>query len=109
MEHDDSKLLYHEESYRILGACFEVYKEKGCGFNEPLYHECLQIECELQGIPAIHEPGLELEYKGRKLRQRFIPDFLMFGKIVVELKAASRLLDEHKAQVMNYLKAARMR
>ena len=100
-----SDIIYSDESYRIIGACFEVYKEKGCGFHEPVYQECLGIEFRLQGIPAVSKPKLELAYKGEKLEQRFEPDYICFGKIIVELKAVSQLTDDHRAQVMNYLKA----
>ena len=98
-------LIYEEESYRILGACFEVYKEKGCGFLEAVYQECLQIEFELQELLYVPQPRLELAYKGRKLRSEFQPDVICCGKIVVELKAVSAVTDEHRAQVHNYLKA----
>jgi GxxExxY protein len=100
-----SDILYKDESYRIIGACFEVYKDKGCGFHEPVYQECLGIAFRLQGIRALPKPRLELEYKGHKLGQKFEPDYICFGGIVVELKAVSHLNEEHRAQVMNYLKA----
>jgi GxxExxY protein len=99
------ELIYKEESYKIIGACFEVYTDKGAGFYEPVYHECLGIEFELQGIPAVSKPKQELEYKGRKLQQTFEPDYLCHRKIIVELKAVAELLNEHRAQVLNYLKA----
>ena len=98
-------LIYEEESYKIRGACFEVYKEKGCGFVEAVYQECLEIEFKLQGLLHVPQPRLELAYKARKLRSEFQPDFICFGKIVVELKAVSELTNEHRAQVHNYLKA----
>jgi GxxExxY protein len=107
MENDE--ILFKEESYRIIGACFEVYKEKGCGFHEPVYQECLKIEFGLCGIPAIEKPGFELEYKGVKLTQTYIPDYFCFGQIIVELKAMPNLAKEHDAQVLNYLKATRKR
>ena len=59
-------ILYKEESYALVGACFEVYKQKGCGFTEPIYQECLHIELELLSIPFVAQPILELEYKGRR-------------------------------------------
>ena len=99
------EIIYKDESYQITGACFEVYKDKGCGFHEPVYQESLGIEFRLQGIPAISKPKLELEYKGHKLEQTFEPDYVCFGKIIVELKAVSHLTEDHQAQVMNYLKA----
>ena len=49
--HSMSEILFKDESYRIVGACFEVYREKGCGFLEAVYQECLQIELRLQGVP----------------------------------------------------------
>lgn len=104
-----AEIIYREESYKIMGACFEVYKEKGCGFTEPIYQECLKIEFELQGIPFVAQPKLELEYKGTKLDQFFVPDFVCFGSIIVELKALSKLIDDHRAQVLNYLHAMNFR
>ena len=74
-------LLYEEESYKILGACFEVYKEKGPGFLEPVYQECLEIEFELRNIPFRPKAGLNLNYKGRILRQTYEPDFILFEKL----------------------------
>ena len=98
-------LLFEEETYKILGACFEVYKDKGCGFLEAVYQECLEIEFGLQGIPFQPQAELQLTYKGRVLKQKYIPDFICFEKLVVELKAVSQLADEHRAQLHNYLKA----
>ncbi len=98
-------LLYEQETYRIRGACFEVYKEKGCGFLEAVYQECLEIELGIQDIEFASQPTLVLEYKGKHLRSEYVPDLICFGKIVVELKAVSALSDEHRAQVHNYLKA----
>ena len=100
-----SDLLYKEESYAIMGACFNVYKDKGCGFLEAVYQECLAIEFELAGIPFVAQPKLEIYYRGRKLEQFYLPDFLCYGNIVIELKAVKNLSDEHRAQAFNYLKA----
>jgi GxxExxY protein len=99
------EILYGEEAYRIIGDCFEVYKQKGCGFVEPVYQESLEIEMELQGIPFHAQRLLPLEYKGRPLKAKYVADFVCFDRIIVELKAVSVLIDEHRAQVQNYLKA----
>ena len=104
-----SDLLFEDETYQIRGACFEVYKEKGCGFLERVYQECLEIELGLRNIPFNSQPKLELKYKGRKLGTEYRPDFICFDKIIVELKAVSALTDEHRAQIHNYLKATRLR
>jgi GxxExxY protein len=101
----ESNIIYREESYRIMGACFEIYKEKGCGFVEPVYQECLELELGLQGIRFQPQVELALAYKGRPLKQKYVPDFICFEKIILEIKAVSQLNDEHRAQVHNYLRA----
>jgi len=103
------ELIFKEEAYRIIGACFEVYKDKGAGFGEAVYQECLELEFAIQSIPFRPHVELRLEYKGKSLACKFIPDFLCFGEIIVELKAVSELCDEHRAQVHNYLKATGFR
>jgi len=98
-------VIYPEESYQIIGACFEVYKEKGCGFLEAVFQECMELELGLQGIPFEAQKHLPLSYKGRPLVQTYKADLIRFGKILIELKAVSVLTDEHRAQVLNYLHA----
>ena len=100
-----SELIYKDESYRIIGACFEVYKEKGCGFLEAVYQECLEMELGFQSIPFRAQMPIALAYKGQPLKQRYVADAICFDKILVELKAVSALADEHRAQVINYLHA----
>jgi GxxExxY protein len=100
-----TEIIYKNESYSIVGACFEVYNAKGCGFLEPVYQECLGIEFEHQKIPAIPKPLLTLSYRERMLVQTYQPDFVCFEKIILELKAVSTLADEHRAQLLNYLHA----
>jgi GxxExxY protein len=100
-----TEIIHRKESYAIIGACFEVYNEKGCGFLEPVYQECLGIEFEHQRIPAVAKPLLTLSYRGRLLLQTYQPDYVCFDKIILELKAVSGLTDEHLAQLLNYLHA----
>lgn len=99
------KLIYPDESFAIRGALFEVYKNKGAGFLEPVYQECLEIEFRLAGVPSISQPRLQLDYKGTPLKSEYIPDFICYDKIIIELKAVKELTDAHRAQVQNYLKA----
>jgi GxxExxY protein len=98
-------IIYKLESFEIMGACFEVYKEKGSGFIESVYQECLEIELALRNIPFKAQQELALSYKGRPLKSKFKPDFICYEKIVSEIKAVSGLTDEHRAQVQNYLRA----
>ena len=102
---EETELIYKEESYAIVGACFAVHKDKGCGFHEPVYHECPEIELEFQRIPFVSKPPQTLQYRGRTLIQTFSPDFICYEKIILEIKAVSALCDEHRAQVLNYLGA----
>jgi GxxExxY protein len=98
------EILFKEESFAIVGACFEVYNEVGSGFLEAVYHECLEIELGLRGIPFRSRAQLSLTYKGRTLTKTYDPDFDCFENVIVEIKAVSELTDEHRAQVHNYLK-----
>jgi GxxExxY protein len=102
-----TKLIHEDKTRAIIGACFNVYNDKGCGFLEAVYQECLEIEFEVLGIPFTTQKELCLSYRGRRLRQTFKLDFLCFDQVVVELKAVSALVDEHRAQVLNYLNASR--
>ena len=100
-----SKILFEQESFLIRGACYEVHNEKGPGFKEPVYQECLEIEMGLQGIPFVSEPTLSLSYKGVPLSQTYKPDIVCYEKIILELKAVEALNAKHRSQVHNYLAA----
>jgi GxxExxY protein len=98
------EIVYKQESYAIVGACFEVYNTMGCGFVEAVYQECLEIEFARQGILFRPQAELSLSYKGQILRKSFIPDFLCFDRILVEIKAVRAIEDWHRSQLHNYLK-----
>ena len=96
-------LLYAEESFKINGAIYEVHKTLGPGLLEKVYQEALEKELKFQGIPFEREKSFTITYKGEELEQKYIADFVIYDKIVVELKAVEELLPVHKAQVINYL------
>lgn len=98
-------LIYEEQSYAILGACFEVYSAMGSGFLESVYQECLSLEFAARGVPFVARLPLQLSYKQQPLTQQFQPDFVCYEQIVVEIKAVRDLADSHRAQLHNYLKA----
>ncbi len=98
-----TKIIYKEESYAIIGASFNVYKKMGCGFLEAVYQECLEIEFSFQNIPFEAQKELQLKYREQILKQTYKPDFLCYNKIIIEIKAVSKILDEHRAQILNYL------
>jgi GxxExxY protein len=101
--------LYKEETYKIIGAAMNVHNELKKGFLEPVYQEALAREFDLQNIPYIKEQQIDVYYKGAKLSKYYIADFVCYDKIIVELKAISKLLPEHKAQVINYLAATKQK
>ncbi len=113
MNHETSepheKLLFKEEVYVIQGAVFEVYREMGCGFLEPVYQECLEKELRLRGIPFVVQPETKLSYKGEVLERTYKPDLICYGRIILELKAVKAVAPEHQAQMLNYLKATGLR
>ena len=102
-------LLFKDECYAIQGAVFEVYREMGCGFLEAVYQECLTKEFQKKGIPFQAKPNLALTYKGELLFQTYVPDFICYSQIIVELKAVNEIGIEHRSQVLNYLKATNLR
>ena len=99
-----AELIYANESYDVMGACFEVDKEKGCGFLEEVYQECLEVELQLRGIPFRAQAQLALSDKGRTLKAVYEPDFIINDKIILELKAVTERANIHRAQVQTYLR-----
>jgi GxxExxY protein len=100
-----SDLILPDESYKITGAVYEVYNNLGQGFLESVYQEALSIEFDERGIPYQELWGIEIFYKGCKLKKKFTADFLCYDKIIIELKAVEFLAQVHEAQLLNYLKS----
>src|SRR5258708_7643543 len=99
--------ILQPEGYALMGAAFEVYNEQGYGMAEEIYQESLEMEFEMRKIHFRTKPELTAYYKGRPLQRRYIPDFLVYGQIVAELKAVAALLPEHEAQLFNYMRITR--
>src|SRR5258708_4127777 len=92
-------------TFAITGAAMEVHRHLGCGFAEPIYQDALEIEFTLRGIPFHREDEVTVFYKDNELRNKYKPDFICFGEVIVELKALSKLGGTEEMQVLNYLKA----
>jgi GxxExxY protein len=99
----ESSLLYSDLTRNIIGAAMEVHKVLGAGFVESVYEESLAIEFDLRKIPYERQKPIDILYKG-KLAKHFVCDFLVYDKIIVELKAIKTLSDIEMAQVLSYLK-----
>ncbi len=104
----ENRLLLKEESFLIQGAIFEVYRELGCGFVEAVYQEALAKEFSLRNIPFKAQSEMTIAYKGIILNQVYRPDFVCYEKIILELKAVKETVEEHKAQLHNYLKVTKL-
>ena len=97
------------QTYKIIGAAMAVHTELGCGFLEAVYKAALPIEFEGAEIPYAPEVAMPIAYKGRRLELHYRVDFVCFGDILVEVKALEAINDRDVAQLLNYLKAARIR
>lgn len=104
-----SGFIYKEESYAIHGALFAVHRELGVGFLERVYQDALEYEFRARGIPYEREKKIQIMYKGKPLGEPYRADFVCYGKIIIELKAVKTLEDTHYAQILNYLKATKMK
>lgn len=98
-----AEIIHKELSYAIIGAAMEVHRILGPGFLESVYEEALAHEFDLRGIPYERQAKLAVRYKGI-IAGEFRADFLVDGKVVVELKATKALTDGDEAQLLNYLK-----
>ena len=96
--------IYKDEGCKLMGAAFEVYNELGYGLAEEIYQESLEIELESRAIPFRSKQELKCFYKGRELKKRYVPDLIVFGCLVTELKSVSQLAAEHEAQLINYMR-----
>ena len=102
-------ILFKEESYKIIGACFEVHKILGHGFKEAVYKDALELELIKLGIPFIREKQFTITYKGQTLKHYFVADFVVYDTIILEIKIGSYIGDPYIKQTLNYLKASGLR
>jgi len=100
--------MFRQEGYDFMAAAFEVYNEIGYGMAEEVYQQSLEIELSLRKIPFLTKQELQVFYKGHRLATCYKPDLVVFGGVVVELKAVTELLAEHEAQLFNYMRVSRM-
>jgi len=101
-------IIYPELSYEIMQAVFEVHNRLGPGFSESVFEEALAYEFELRGISFERQKTVTVCYKGREVGTYRL-DFVVDGKIILEIKAVSALNDAFKLQTLSYLKATGLR
>ena len=98
--------IYKQETHDIIGAAMAVHRYFGCGFTEKVYQDALEQELLSLNIPFLREQPIQVTYRDVQLKTQFIPDFICYDKVIVELKAVSELDNENREQIINYLHAA---
>jgi GxxExxY protein len=97
------KYPLQQESYEMIGICMEIHRILGKGFAEIVYKDALSYELRSKGIPFEREKEYQIEYKKIILPHRFYTDFVIFDKIILEVKAQKGIAEEQYAQVLKYL------
>lgn len=101
-----TELIYKEESYKIIGCCLEVYNNLGKGFLEIVYKDALEYEFRKQNIPFSREKQFDIIYKDVVLAHKYFADFIVYDKIILEVKHCESIAKDHFKQTINYLKAS---
>ncbi len=109
MKNANEKWLYKDLTQEIIGAAMEVHRELGSGFLEYVYEEALCYELNLRKISFERQKELDIHYKDFLIPRRYKPDLMVANKVIVEIKATSGLTEIEEAQLLNYLKATKMR
>ena len=104
----NSKLIYKEEVYKLVGAAFEVYNELRSGFLEPVYQEAFEQVLTSEDIPYEREKHIPVYFRGKPLKKSYKADFVAYDSILIEFKAHARITDDDEAQVLNYLKGTHL-
>ena len=104
----EEKILYKDLSYKIVGLAIQVRKELGFGFLEKVYENALMILLEEDRIEAKQQFPIKVTFHGRNVGD-YIADILVENQIILELKAQDKIIDVHKAQTLNYLRATNLR
>jgi GxxExxY protein len=99
-------ILHKEESYTIIGICMEVHDQLGPGFSEIVYKDALEYEFKNRGIEYEREKNYKVAYKETVLSHDFYADFVVYNKIILEVKSASKISDEFIAKAMNYCRVS---
>lgn len=101
--------MLKQEGYDLMGAAFEVYNVLGFGLAEEIYQQSLEIELAHRGIQVVSKAAIDVYFKGIKLSTKYQPDLIVYGEIIVELKAVKSLVPEHESQLINYLRICQKR
>jgi GxxExxY protein len=96
-----------DETYKMIGICMEVHTILGKGLSEVIYGDALEYEFKRQNIPFEREKRYTIEYKDVILPHFYVADFVVFGEIILEIKAIKELTKSEIKQTLNYLAASK--
>jgi GxxExxY protein len=96
-------IIFPEESYKIIGICMEIHRILGKGLSEVVYKDALEYEFNYNKVSYYREKKYDVIYKDVILNHSFVADFVIYDKIILEVKAIEKLIDTHKKQTLNYL------
>ncbi len=105
----EEKIIYKEESYKIIGICMEVYRILGKGHSEIIYKDAIEYEFKLAKIPYSREKKYKIDYKDIVLKHSYNADFVVYDKIILEVKAIEILTNSHTKQTLNYLASSKLK
>lgn len=105
---DNKNIIYKDLSYKIVELALEVHNELGCGFLEKVYENALMILFDREGIPAKQQAPADVYFQ-KKVVGQYFADILVDNKIILELKTVEAIVNIHKAQLLNYLRATGIR
>ncbi|MFM9909330.1 MAG: GxxExxY protein [Chitinophagaceae bacterium] len=107
-DYELDKYPYQDETYKIIGKAMEIHRILGKGFSKIVYKDAFEYEFKLDGILYEREKEYLINYKGIILTHKFYADFVVFDKIILEVKSKRGIVEEHYAQVMNYLAISKL-
>lgn len=100
------KIIHKDLSYKIVGLAMEVHNKLGYGFLEKVYENALMILFRREGIEAKQQLPITVYFENEVVGEYSV-DIMVEGKIILELKTVENIIDAHRAQVLNYLKATK--
>jgi GxxExxY protein len=104
----NSGYLYQDITYELIGVAMEIHRILGKGFLEVVYKDAFEYELKSRGIPYEREKKYSITYKNICLPHCFFADFVIKDKIILEIKSKARIIEDHYAQVLNYLAISKL-
>jgi len=100
-------IIYRDLAYKVVGLAMEVHRKLGYGFLEKVYENALMVLFRREGIRAQQQVPIRVYFEGEDVGY-YLADILVDCKVVLEVKAVEGLIDAHRAQTLNYLRATNL-